>query len=865
DGLADVIDGGDGDDLLFGDGGNDTLSGGAGHDTLIGEAGDDSLDGGEGYDHAFFDNVSAGITATFSAVTTVTGDAGIGTDTLVDVEKIRGSEFNDTLTADGTYSGTYGDFNVFEGGDGDDSITGNGNTRVEYLNADGGVVVDLVAGTANAGGLGATNVGSDTLVGGINRIAGSHFGDSLTGGADDDMESFRGMDGNDTIDGSTGYDESDYWLSSEGITAIMTAGSAGTVSKASGELDTLISIEKIRGSEFGDTFDSTAFVGVQYESFNAFEGLGGNDTVLGNNETRIEYREADGGVHVDLASGFSQGMAGIGGATNVGNDTISGVNSIIGSSHDDSLVGGAIDDYEEYRPGAGDDTIDGGTGFDRLRYTHSDSAITMEFSDVTDESGTVSIDGFGGSDVFTNIDEVQGSSFGDSMTGNSQTDRFIGGAGDDTIDGGSNYDLARYDRSDQTFGVHVDLFDGFAHNDGYGDTDSLVGIEEIRGGSMNDSLYGSAEYEKFMGNGGDDDLQGRDGRDTLEGGDGNDTLSGGDDWDTLEGGDGVDSLDGGAGSDWLNGGAGDDFIDGGADSDGVNYYSETVGINVSMSSAGAGTVTHDGYTDTLINIERIHGSSHADFFTGSSDADRFYGEDGNDTMDGGAGDDFMQAGDGANSLEGGLGNDTADYYSVSTGVTVVMTGGGAGTVVHDGDTDTLGGIEYVGGSYADDSLTGSADVDSFTGHLGNDTLVGGGGDDWLYGGAGQDVMTGGTGIDEFYIGAVEDATIVALNAVFTDSSDVITDFVSATDVIFLQSNFVFSGSYDAADDFLTTIGGSAYDGTNADYTGGQDTGEAKLIFDGSYLYFDDNESTDGYTVIAEFTSGTIVGTDVSAT
>ena len=760
---------------------------------------------------------------------------------------------------------TYGDFNVFEGGDGDDSITGNGNTRVEYLNADGGVVVDLVAGTANAGGLGATNVGSDTLVGGINRIAGSHFGDSLTGGADDDMESFRGMDGNDTIDGSTGYDESDYWLSAEGVTATLTTGGLGTVSKASGELDTLISIEKIRGSEFADSFDASAFDGGSYGLFNVFEGLDGNDTVVGNGETRVEYREADGGVYVDLATGTSQGTAGFDGATNVGTDTITGANSIVGSAFNDSLVGGAIDDYEEYRPGAGDDTIDGGTGFDRLRYHFADAAVTVEFSDVTEGSGTTFNDGDGGSDVFTNIDEVQGSVFGDSLTGNSQNDRFIGGAGDDTITGGAGYDVARYDRSDQDFAVHVDLFDGFAYDDGHGDVDVLAGIENIRGGSMNDSLYGSAEYERLQGGGGNDDLQGRDGRDTLEGDDGNDTLSGGDDWDTLEGGDGVDSLDGGAGSDWLNGGAGDDFIDGGADSDGVNYYTETVGINVSMSSAGAGTVTHDGYTDTLINIERIHGSYHADFFTGSSDADRFYGEDGDDTMDGGAGDDFMQGGDGANSLEGGLGNDTADYYSVSTGVTIVMTGGGAGTVLHDGDTDTLGGFEELGGSYADDNITGSADSENFYGHSGDDTILGGGGLDWIHAGIGADIVTGGADDDSFYVDAVEEATIVALNGVFASSSDVITDFTTTSDFLVLGSSFAFSGSYDAADDFLTTIGGSAYDGTNADYTGGQDTGEAKLIFDGSYLYYDDNESADGYTVIAEFTSGTIVGADVNAT
>ena len=39
-------------------------------------------------------------------------------------------------------------FNEFEGMGGDDTITGNGNTRITYVSATGGVTVDLAAGTA---------------------------------------------------------------------------------------------------------------------------------------------------------------------------------------------------------------------------------------------------------------------------------------------------------------------------------------------------------------------------------------------------------------------------------------------------------------------------------------------------------------------------------------------------------------------------------------------------------------------------------------------------------------------------------------------------------------------------------------------
>ena len=46
----DTLEGGDGDDLLFGMGGDDQLDGGAGDDILIGGSGNDYLDGGEGRD-----------------------------------------------------------------------------------------------------------------------------------------------------------------------------------------------------------------------------------------------------------------------------------------------------------------------------------------------------------------------------------------------------------------------------------------------------------------------------------------------------------------------------------------------------------------------------------------------------------------------------------------------------------------------------------------------------------------------------------------------------------------------------------------------------------------------------------------------
>ena len=108
------------------------------------------------------------------AAGTVTGDASIGTDTLIRIEWIRGTNFDDTYVATG-FNGASADipsgttFNEFEGMDGNDIITGNGNTRISYLNASAGVTVILSgsgSGTAQSTAAGdVANVGIDTFTG----------------------------------------------------------------------------------------------------------------------------------------------------------------------------------------------------------------------------------------------------------------------------------------------------------------------------------------------------------------------------------------------------------------------------------------------------------------------------------------------------------------------------------------------------------------------------------------------------------------------------------------------------------------------------------------------------------------------------
>jgi Ca2+-binding RTX toxin-like protein len=226
----DVIEGIGGIDLICGNEGNDQIDGGPDIDALDGGPGDDSLAGsesedefGEDPDFAVYVDTAAPVQA--SLVTgTATGD---GTDTLVDIEGVFGSDFADTIEGDNArnylYSGA-GDDNILagsgsdlvDGEDGNDAIDGGlDDDLVSYRFAAGPVVVNLAAGTARG-------AGDDTLAG-VEDILGSKFADRLSGdagvnwiwaqGGADLVSGAGGSDvlfgekGNDALNGGSGSDK----------------------------------------------------------------------------------------------------------------------------------------------------------------------------------------------------------------------------------------------------------------------------------------------------------------------------------------------------------------------------------------------------------------------------------------------------------------------------------------------------------------------------------------------------------------------------------------------------------------------------------------------------------------------------------
>ena len=361
------------------------INGTPGPDILNGGAGDDTLDGGTGRDRVSYADATGGITVNLAAGTVL--GAGVGSDTLLSIEQLIGSDFADTFvvgnfSATSANAGSNGAINLFEGRGGDDIITGNGSTQVSYRNATGAVTVNIGAGTGSGAGVGADSFS------GVNAVTGSDFGDTLTGSTGNDQ--FNGGAGNDNINGGAGVDRAAYFAFVDdpvtgGVTINMAAGTV--TGDASVGTDTLVSVETIRGSSFADSYTATGYSTGSNGTFNEFEGMGGDDTILGNGNTRLVFLQATAGVTVDLAAGTVSGDASVGSDTinlNGGvliNGFTGGINAVFGSQFDDVLRGStnANQTAEQFDGRSGNDTIDGRGGFDQAVY-NNDTAVTTGIS-----------------------------------------------------------------------------------------------------------------------------------------------------------------------------------------------------------------------------------------------------------------------------------------------------------------------------------------------------------------------------------------------------------------------------------------------------------------------------------------------------
>ena len=655
--FGNVIYGDESGNVLIGTNAFDIIYGLGGDDVLIGLGGNDILDGGPGNDTVDYSaNISAGINANLVSNTVTSPES--GSDTLVSIENGIGTNFADTITGNAFA-------NRITGGSGNDILDGGGGGNDVYLFGDnwgtdtltdsaGNDTLDFSALTGLASfkpqPASLMVTGSGTLtVGGqvIETLIGSSVGStldlsayslgqnpSLTGlGTSAGMRGLFGgltFDNMNAIIGGSGFDT----LTSASITAAWQVTNSGLVYTSAGHSMTLSAIENITGGAGADTIDYSGYT-------------------------------LAGGATVNLQTRTATGLTGV----------FSGIESLTGSIHIDTLMG--IDAGATFNlTGAGNgivgaysfssfEDLTGGSGVDTLNYSGYASAVTVNLSTGT-ASGLNHVAGF---------ENLTGSAFNDTLTGDSGANLLNGGGGNDTLNGGNGND------------TYV-----FNANWGQDTVSDTAGMDTITFGGLSTAMSTNLNVGGFIIT------------------DGVNSLS--------HTGYGIENLITGSADDVfhlnapvavnLNGGAGTNTLD-------FSGYGASVTADL-----GSGTFT--GLSGSITSITSFMGTALTDILVGTAGIDTFRITGANsgslagttftsfETLDGAAGNDifaFQPGGSLSGGLLGGPGSDTLTYAAYASPVALDLETASATGLA------SFSGLESVIGSSAGDMLLGRNAGSSF--------------------------------------------------------------------------------------------------------------------------------------------------------
>jgi trimeric autotransporter adhesin len=703
--------------------GNDSLTGDAGSNWLAGGIGSDTFNAGAGDDVLMVDADDKQVNI----------HAGAGTD-IVRVTGIAGVSLN--LTSMGV--------EIAEGGVGDDMLIGGGRSTVVISGGGGndvllgGAANDILAGDEGQDALFGEagndlvrgGLGDDELWGGLGAdiLDGGNGNDSLDGGAD--VDTMTGGAGNDTyvvdVVGDVVVE-----VANEGIDTII---SSVTRTLGANQEDLVLS-GTVAINATGNELNNSLF-GIDNASANVLSGGLGNDTYyVGAGDTVVEA--AGGGI--DTVNAYVNYSLGANQENLIGNLTTG--QRLSGNTLDNTIVGNTGSDNID--GGAGNDSLNGGAGVDTLSYASATAAVAINLA-----LATAQVTGGAGTDTLLNFENLTGSSFNDSLSGNATANVLDGGIGIDSMAGGAGNDTYVVDSAGdvvnealnegvdtviasvtRTLGVNQEnlTLSGVAAISGTGNElsnvlagnaaanvlDGGIGIDTMAGGVGNDTYVvdnaGDSVNEAL--NEGVDTVIASITR-TLGVNQENLTLSGvaaisgtGNELNNvLTGNAATNYLDGQVGADTMSGGAGGDvyWVDNAGDvvNEGVNEGYDTIYTTVSY-TLGANQDAVVVNTAAAVNVS------------------------------GNGLDNYLYAGAGNNAIDGGLGNDTVAYTQSSIGVavslalTTAQATGGSGS-------DTLLNVENLAGSSYNDSLSGNAGANIINGYAGADAMAGGAGEDSYY-------------------------------------------------------------------------------------------------------------------------------------
>lgn len=577
---SDAIWGGPGTDLIVGGGGSDILAGGvntspvlpgdvisgnSGIDIIIGDDSELDDDGfaagvplyltGDPSDTVDYTAAATGIQITMAmAVNGFEGQAGVdgdliagiipGFDLIAAVENVIGSPGADDITGS------------------DDDLADVRSFNLELSDVTGATVFLDTQSVSGYDNILMGGAGNDTVRGGmgVDAVIGDDF-NALTLDGDDVLWGDRGDNndgGNDTIWGNGGNDtihgESGDDIVSGGTGADNLSGDAGT--------DTL------DYSEFGGA-GFTAITPVQAVKVNLSNapmyGQPG-DTATDGGDLALTIAPAIDTIENARGNPFNRFEILIGSAYDVGppaqvanpplpapeDDILIGHESlptqIFGLAGDDLLVGGHYnpsvgrpDLYQDFAVRSGNDILNGGPGDDVIMPGSGNDTVIGDDTGETNGDTVSYLNALTGVnvnlansapqrvrgdelspdvDTLLGIENVEGSLFADTLSGNSLPNWVLGAGGDDTlvgggdtdikvnntlviredfVDGGTGNDTADYRIGDPAV-LSVDLATGVAANDGQGGSDRLFNIENVL--LPNNPLRASAGADKTVAAGG---------------------------------------------------------------------------------------------------------------------------------------------------------------------------------------------------------------------------------------------------------------------------------------------------------------------------------------------------------------------------